>query len=197
MGESPSTRASLLVRLRDLRDGAAWEEFVEIYAPLVYAFARRHGLQDADAGDLAQDVLRAAVQALPRFTLDRQRGTFRGWFFTVLRHEFGKFVQTRRRQPHGGGDPATQRLLEGQAAPAAAEALWDQEYQARLFTWAAERARPDFREPTWQAFWRTAVEGQEVTVVAAALGLSVGAVYEARSRVLARIQALVQEVEGE
>src|SRR5262249_49279439 len=67
MGDSPRTRLPLLARVRDVRDGSAWAELVELYAPLVYALARRHGLQDADAADLAQEVLRAAVGALPRF----------------------------------------------------------------------------------------------------------------------------------
>src|SRR5262249_52941712 len=57
MADVPPTRASLLVRIRDARDAAAWGEFVDLYAPLVHGFARRQGLQDADAADLTQDVL--------------------------------------------------------------------------------------------------------------------------------------------
>ncbi len=52
---SPPTRASLLLRLRDAQDGGAWREFVDLYAPLVYGYARKQGLQDADAADLSQD----------------------------------------------------------------------------------------------------------------------------------------------
>jgi RNA polymerase sigma factor (sigma-70 family) len=195
--ESPPTRLSLLVRLRDVRDAAAWEEFVEIYAPLVYAMARRRGFQDADACDITQEVLRAAVTALPRFTLDPQRGKFRQWLFTIAMNELRKLALAHKRQPRGSGCPSTQKQLEQQAVGEEDEAIWNREHQSRLFHWAAQKARGQFRETTWQAFWRTAVEGQDVREVAGTLGLSAGAVYVAKSRVLARIQALVESAQSE
>ena len=188
MAPSDATRASLLVRIRDARDREAWGQFVEIYAPLVYDLARRRGLQDADAADLTQDVLRSVARAAPRFAYDPRRGSFRGWLFTVARNQLRKSALARKRQAPGCGGSDVQRMLEEQPAPAEEEALWDREYQARLFEWAAERVRPAFRLATWQAFWRTAVEGRDAAAVAKELGLSVGAVYIARSRVLARIK---------
>jgi RNA polymerase sigma factor (sigma-70 family) len=195
--EPPPTRLSLLVRLRDVRDAAAWEEFVEIYAPLVYGLARRRGFQDADACDVTQEVLRSTVTALPCFTLDPQRGRFRQWLFTIALNELRKLALAHKRQPRGSGGPSAQEQLEQQAASEDDEAIWNREHQARLFHWATEKARGHFRESTWQAFWRTAVEGQDVRDVAGVLGLSVGAVYVAKSRVLARIQALIESVQSE
>ena len=61
-----------------------------------------------------------------------------------------------------------------------------------MFAWACAQVRPDVTETTWQAFWRTAIEDQPGQQVAADLGLSVAAVYRARSRVLARLKELVQ-----
>src|SRR5260370_8795393 len=85
MGEAPITRPSLLVRIRDAQDGPAWTQFVEIYAPLVHGFARRHGLQDADAADVTQEVLRAVARAANDLAYDPHRGSFRGGAFTVVR----------------------------------------------------------------------------------------------------------------
>jgi RNA polymerase sigma-70 factor (ECF subfamily) len=85
MTEPPVTRPSLLVRLRDPRDGPAWAQFVEVYAPPVYGFARRQGLQDADAADLTQEVLQTVAAAIRRLDYDRGRGSFRGWLFSVVR----------------------------------------------------------------------------------------------------------------
>ena len=76
MGDAPATRPSLLVRLRNPRDGQAWAQFVDVYAPLVYAFALSQSLQDADAADLTQEVLRAVNAALGRFEYDPERGSF-------------------------------------------------------------------------------------------------------------------------
>ncbi len=115
MTDSPATRQSLLVRLRNPRDGQAWAEFVAIYTPLINRLARARGLQAADAADL----------------------------------------------------------------------------------WAADQIHGEFRQSTWQAFWLTAVEGQDARAAARASGILVGAVYIARSRVLARLRSIVEQVQGE
>jgi RNA polymerase sigma-70 factor (ECF subfamily) len=195
MSEAPDTHVSLLLRLRDAGDQQAWAEFVEMYAPLVYRLARRYGLQDADAADLTQDALGAAAAALPRFDYDAGRGSFRGWLLTVARNLLRKFLRSRRRQPAGGGDPAIQALLAQHPAPNEVEE-WERDYRRRLFDYVARCVRAQFRPSTWEAFWRTAVGGEDPQAVAAALGLSVGAVYIARTRVLARVREEVRQLES-
>ena len=198
MTSSPHTRPSLLVRIRDAADREAWRQFVELYAPLVYRFARRRGLQDADSADLAQDVLHAVARSTERLEYDPRKGSFRGWLFTVARNKLHTFLRRRERQRRHTEDVAVEWLAEEPAAPEPDEAaLWEQEYQQRLFDWAAEQVRGHFQERTWQAFWQTAVEGRPPREVAEALGLSVGAVYIAKSRVLARLKEQVQLMQVE
>jgi RNA polymerase sigma-70 factor (ECF subfamily) len=197
MPDSPTTRASLLLRLRDARDARAWGEFVEVYGPLVYRFARKHGLQDADAADLVQDILRAFAGAAGEFNYDPNRGAFRGWLFTVARNKLRNFLASPRRREQGAGDTQAQVRLANLAADGDEEDDWDREYQQRVFTWAAERVRKTVQETTWQAFWRTAVEAQSGQEVAADLGLSVAAVYLAKSRVMARIKEQIARLELE
>jgi RNA polymerase sigma-70 factor (ECF subfamily) len=198
MPEAPRTQPSLLVRLRDARDELAWARFVDLYAPLVYGYARRHGLQDADAADLTQVVLRAVAVAIRRLDYDPKRGTFRGWLFTIVRSKLATFLGRRRDFCQGSGDSATHRLLDEQPAPAEDAAAWDVEHERRLFAWAAEQVRGQVREATWQAFWQTAMEGRPGKEVAAALGLSLAAVRLAKSRVVVRLRAVVAEArEGE
>jgi RNA polymerase sigma factor (sigma-70 family) len=199
MTDSPTTRVSLLVRLRDLGDRQAWAQFVDLYAPLVYGFARKHGLQDADAADLTQGVLRAVSLAAGRLEYDAGRGSFRGWLFTIVRNHLRNFVAARRPGLNqGSGDDAVQRLLEAQPAPDADPVqLWEQEWERQLFAWAVDQLRPCFHESTWQAFWQTAVEGCKPQEVARALGVNPAAVYLARTRVMARLRALIQKVQGE
>jgi RNA polymerase sigma factor (sigma-70 family) len=192
---SPETRPSLLVRIRDAADREAWRQFVDLYAPLVYRFARRRGLQDADAADLTQDVLQAVARGCGRLEYDPLRGSFRAWLFTVARNRLNTFLKQRERRRQRAGE-SVEALPEEPAAPTADEAaLWEQEYQQRLFDWAADQVRGHFQDRTWQAFWQTAVEGQSPSAVAEALGMSVGAVYIARSRVLARLREQVQLLE--
>src|SRR5205807_1625207 len=108
MSDAPATRLSLVVRLRDARDEGAWAQFVELYAPLVFGFARKHGLQDADAADLTQDVLQAVSGGVRRLDYDPQRGSFRGWLFTVARNKLRNFVAAQHRPGRGTGDRESQ-----------------------------------------------------------------------------------------
>jgi RNA polymerase sigma-70 factor (ECF subfamily) len=195
MGDALSTRASLLARLGNPQDRAAWQQFVELYGSLVYGFARQRGLQDADAADLTQEVFLAVAQAMGRWRYDKERGKFRGWLFGITRHMVSKFLKSRCLEPVGSGDTNTrQRLDEEPSSEPALEAVWEHEFQQQLFRVAAEQVREHFAPTTWDAFWGTAVEGRPAAEVAKQLDLSVGAVYVARSRVLARLTQEVQQM---
>jgi RNA polymerase sigma-70 factor (ECF subfamily) len=196
MAAFPQTRASLLLRLRDSRDEAAWREFVELYAPLVYGYARRRGLQDADAADLCQDVLTAVAGSLRRLDYDATRGAFRNWLFTIVRRKLADWLEANGKRAQGSGDSAMVELLSQCPAPQGQESEWEQEWEARVFSWACEQVRCEVSYTTWHAFWCTGFQGQPGKQVAAELGLSVAAVYLARSRVLARLKELVQSVQG-
>src|SRR5205085_11928311 len=142
MGTSPQTRPSLLVRIRDAGDRTAWLQFVDVYAPLVYRFARKRGLQDADAADLTQEVLQAVAGACRRLEYDPGRGTFRGWLFTVARNRLNNFLLRQRRYAETYTQPDPARGLDGHPARASdEEVLWEQEYRQRLFDWAADQVR--------------------------------------------------------
>jgi RNA polymerase sigma-70 factor (ECF subfamily) len=194
MVEAPLTSASLLVRIRDQGDQQAWHEFVQVYAPVVYGFARKRGLQDADAADVMQDVLRSVAGAAGRLDYDPARGSFRGWLFTVARNKIFNFLEANRHKlGRGSGDTGTRAQLEAVAGPEWELArTWDEEYERNLADVALQRVQKEVQPATWQAFWQTAVEGRHARDVGATLGMSAGAVYVARSRVLARLR---QEVE--
>jgi RNA polymerase sigma-70 factor (ECF subfamily) len=196
MAELPSTRPSLLVRIRDLEDQQAWSQFVDVYGPVVYGYARKRGLQEADASDLTQEVLRAVAAAASRFTYDASVGSFRGWLFTVARNKLHDFVAARSRQCQGSGDAGIQAILDEQAAPEE-ESLWEEEYQQQLLRWAADRVRGSFEDSTWQAFWLLAVEGKSGKEAAQALGMTLAAVYMAKSRVLASLKAEIHQIIGD
>jgi RNA polymerase sigma-70 factor (ECF subfamily) len=198
MGNAVLTRPSLIARLGDPADRAAWQEFVELYGSLVYGFARQRGFQDADAADLTQDVFLTVARSAGRWRFDRRRGSFRNWLYGITRHRIAKFRERRRSQPVGdGGTDAVLRLAE-EPAPAPDEAAaWQDEFQRRLFRLAADQVRDSCAPATWEAFRLTAVEGRSGADVAAEVGLSVGAVYVARSRVLARITERIRRLEAE
>jgi RNA polymerase sigma factor (sigma-70 family) len=190
------TRPSLLVRLRRAADGEAWRQFVALYTPLVYGLARQRGLQDADAADVTQEIFQKVSTAIKNWEYDPRRGSFRGWLLTLTRNGLRDFRARRKRQWQASGDGITQALLEGLPDRGAEKALWDREYERRVFAWAVERVRPRFKETTWRAFWQVAVEGQTGEQTARELGLTVGAVYVARCRVQARLREEIRDLEG-
>src|SRR5436305_11776168 len=98
MTDTPTTQASLLVRLGDAADAPAWGRFVDLYAPPVYGCARRHGLQDADAADVTQDVMRSLYGAFRRGDYDPSRSRFRGWLITIVRNKLRDFIAARGRR---------------------------------------------------------------------------------------------------
>jgi RNA polymerase sigma-70 factor (ECF subfamily) len=194
----PGTRSSLLVRLKAPRDERAWAEFVEIYEPLIQRLARARGLQGADVDDLTQEVFRAVAGAIGQWDPDPARGSFRAWLFRIARNLIVNLLSARRRQTASFGAGGTEMvdLLESQPALDDEDsALFDLEYRRQVFACAAQRAREHFQETTWLAFWRTGVQGQDVSVVAAELGLTPGALYVARSRVMARIRTEIDQLE--
>jgi RNA polymerase sigma factor (sigma-70 family) len=197
----PTTRPSLMLRLREARDQQAWHEFVSIYEPLLLRLMRQRGLQESDARDVTQQVIIAVTQAVDRWEPDGRDASFRRWLFTIARTLALKFVQ-RGRAPHiaagrGAGGTDMLQILEKLPEPdRRVTTEFDDEYRTEIFRLAAERVRSEFRETTWQAFWRTSVLNESIADVAQYLGLSAGSVYVARSRVIGRLRQSIEEFEA-
>lgn len=196
MNESPLTHPTLLLRLAESRDDASWRQFVDIYAPIVFHFARGRGLQDSDAADVVQEVLVRVAEAFRRRKYDQSRGRFRAWLLTIARHEIADWCEARDRRENAGGGTTVQRQL-GELEERQEELGWSKEYGDQLLAWAAEQVRQEVQPVTWSAFWQTAMEEKSGQEVAQALGLSVAAVYLARSRVLRRLRTVVADVDPE
>jgi RNA polymerase sigma factor (sigma-70 family) len=198
MADSLLTRPSLLARIKDPGDRQAWAEFVDLYAPVIYGYALKHGLQDADAADLTQEVLSAVARSAARLAYDPAKGKFRGWLFRVVRNELADFATARRRHRPGSGDTDVKRRLEEEPAPSADEvATWEREYERQLFARACEQIRRDFQESTWQAFWLTAIQGKSGKDVAGVLNLTTAAVYLAKRRVTERLKEQIEYLRAE
>jgi RNA polymerase sigma-70 factor (ECF subfamily) len=183
-----STPISLLERLRRQFDPQAWARFVELYAPLIYACGRRAGLHDHDAADLTQEVFVTLLQVLPTFTYNRHK-SFRRWLQTITLNKWRNLCkQPERRRVR----PANAEL-DAVAAANNLESFWEAEYQQHVLKRALAIMQADFQEKTWKACWETVVAGRPAAEVAAELGVTVGAVYAAKVRVLERLR---QELQG-
>jgi RNA polymerase sigma-70 factor (ECF subfamily) len=195
MSQVPDTRVSLILRLRNRDDVAAWHHFVSLYEPVIYRVARRRGWQHEDARDLVQDVLMAVARAVGSWD-PTGSGRFRSWLFRVLQNRL--VDQFRRRGSLAtamGGSSMALRIQQHADPQEHLSAEIEQEYRRQVFLRAADQVRQQVQSTTWQAFWRTSVDGESVEDTARELEMTVGAVYIARSRVLARLRQLVQHLD--
>lgn len=186
--EPSSISSTLLERLR-ARQPEAWQRFVDLYGPVVYRWCRQLGVGQADAADVVQDVFAAVAADVGRFRRDRPGDSFGAWLRTITRHRVYDHFRRRQGQPGAdGGTSAYQRLLnlaETEEEPSAAPPV---EKEPRFSRRVLESIRAEFEPRTWDAFWRIVVDGQSPGEVAAALGMSLPAVYQAKSRVLRRLR---------
>ena len=191
MTEIPKTRVSLILRLHHAADAEAWQEFVEIYQPLVFRLALKKGLQPADARDLTQEVLLRVAKAVNQWNPNPDQGTFRGWISRITRNMVIDFFRSRQRLPVTSDETSIFKLVHSTPQSSEDTGLFDFEQERQIFAWAAEKIRPAFNDTTWQAFWLTAVDQKKPEQVAGDLGISRGAVYIAKSRVMARLKETI------
>jgi RNA polymerase sigma-70 factor, ECF subfamily len=182
-----TTSPTLLNWLRQTSQPEAWARFNHLYTPLLLAWARRQGFQEADAQDLVQEVLVKLVRELP--TYERGEGqSFRGWLFRLTVNQCRDFRRRKATRALPGADG-----LSGVSADDPVSELEETEYRRLLARRGLEVIRADFSETTFTAFTRVMVEGRSPADVAAELNLSVNAVFLARHRVLTRLR---QELDG-
>jgi RNA polymerase sigma-70 factor (ECF subfamily) len=195
---SPTTRASLLLRLRDSQDHEAWVEFVALYESVVYRLLRKSGLQDADSRELMQEFFLTVSRNIERWDPDRERGSFRGWLRRVTRNLVINWLRRQQRQGVVVGGADMQELLESLPANAEPETIeFDRELRRAVFHQASEQVRGEVSPKSWQAFWETGVAGVSASEAGRKLGMSAGAVRVARCRVVARLREVVAEMESD
>ncbi len=198
MSRVPETRASLILRLPSADDAEAWREFVSIYEPFVFRFARRGGLQDADARELVQNVMLSVARAVGRWKPDSSRGRFRTWLFRIARNQLLDILAKRSRDEVTNRVTSNSELFDLVCSSSSDGQVELHSAQRReLFRWASDRVKNCVKPQTWRAFWMTAVEDQDPESVAIQLNMTTGAIYIARSRVISRLRDEVKKWEND
>jgi RNA polymerase sigma-70 factor, ECF subfamily len=188
------TSLSLLQRLRHSPDPESWRRLVDLYTPLLRDWLRRASLQPQDVDDLVQDVLSVLVKELPQFQYEPERGTFRGWLRAITANRLRTFYRSRQSRPLaiGASDLALMaEQLEDRHSDLSQ--LWNQQHDQHISRRLLELIKPEFESTTWQAFQRVTLDSVKPAEAARELGISVNAVFIAKSRVLRRLR---QEMHG-
>jgi RNA polymerase sigma factor (sigma-70 family) len=189
-----NTSATLLGRLHQQpADGTAWQEFVARYRPRIYAHCLAFSLQPADAEDVTQAVLLRLVEKLPRFHYDPAQ-SFRAWLRTVTRNILCDFLAERQRA-HASGDSALVRVLDNLESREGLAREVEAEFHQEVLAEALKRVRERVPAQRWEAFRLTALEGLSGEDAAARLGMPVGTVYTAKSKVQQLVRDEVRQIE--
>ena len=192
-GSGSQTSATLLARLRQVpADQAAWRQFTECYGRKIYAWCRQWNLQEADAEDVTQNVLIKLAEKMRTFVYDPDK-SFRAWLKTVARNAWSDYWGGRKAVAVGGSQ-AVEMLATVEAREDLVRRL-DAEFNRELLEEAEARVRLRVTPRTWEAFARTAVQGQSGAEAAAALGMKVATVFVARSKVQKMLQEEVRKLE--
>ena len=183
------TSVSLIARLRQPDDDDAWLRFSYVYGPLISRWCERSGLQHADVADVMQEVMASARRGIAKVNHGGENDSFRGWLWAITRQRVRDHFRSFARQPIGYGGSTALQLIENlpDDAPETSEDVAD------LHLRVLAGLHADFSKTVWTSFWRVVVEKDAAKNVAEDLGVSVWAVYKAKSRVLTRLR---QELGG-
>ena len=185
------TSLTFLDELCQSSDEKSWERLVQLYAPLLNRWIRRYEVQDSDADDLIQDVLVVVMRELPSFRHNRQKGAFRSWLRRIAVNRLRNAWRARGREPRGSGDSDLMRQLEElEDNRSQISRIWEQEHDRHVTQKLLEQIEPRFTENTRLAFRRLVLDGASADEVATELGMSLNAVFTAKSRVLRELRRL-------
>jgi RNA polymerase sigma factor (sigma-70 family) len=193
--EFPETRDSLLIQVRSPANREAWDQFALIYRPVIYRLARQRGLQDADAQDLAQQVLMAVASAIGSYEKSNESVRFRHWLRRVACNAIVNALSRRPQDRAAGGSSVQELLLEQSSVDCQSDAEIELEYRRELYLRAAKMVRSDVDAETWRAFELTVIEGRSIDAAAGQLDKPVGTIYAARSRIMRRLREAVRQLE--
>ena len=190
-----STSTGLLAGVK-ARQPEAWSQLVDVYSPLVYGWCRRMGVAPGDTPDIVQEVFASVARRINDFRGDSPRGSFRAWLSSITRRRISDHFRAKLREPAAeGGTDAQARLLNVPESTLTLDAEEPAEESSLVWQRVVELVRTEFEPSTWQAFWRVAVDSMSPADAAQELGMSIPAVYKAKSRVLRRLRQALESLE--
>lgn len=186
----PHTHPSLLVRVKNVADQAAWSTFVEVYGPMIYGYCRKHRWQESDAADLSQEVLLRLARVLQGFEYRPEKGRFRDWLGTVIRNEIARYAAKLGRNPEALG------TLDQDIPGSDTGHLhgWDEHFHSMLLHAAMNRIQSEFTASTWQAFIQLWIENKPPQEIATSLNTTIDNLYVSKSRVLKRLRSEIVDL---
>ncbi|PQO42520.1 RNA polymerase subunit sigma-24 [Blastopirellula marina] len=183
------TSVSFLDSLKDTSDEEAWQRLVGLYSPLIHGWLKRHGAAPGDLDDVCQEVLTVVFRRFPEFRREPRAGAFRTWLRTITVYCVRDHWRKKNRQAKGiGGSDFGEVIAQLEDPESGLSAQWNRDHDRHVLQYLLDEVRPSFTDNTWQAFQRFALDGLSADEVSQELGISVNAVFVAKSRILSRLR---------
>ncbi len=184
-----TTRASLLLRIRDPDDSVSWGEFYRIYSPLIYRYALARGLNHADAEEIRSSCYETIIKKIGAFDYQKEKGGFKAWLRRVVTNRVIDLQRKRNAQP--GHHSQLNQLAAGGKSP---EEMFDEQWKSNHLNYCLAKLKPELNPTQFQAFLLL-LGGASVESVCKQLSLNTNQVYKAKSKILQRIRAELQQIE--
>jgi RNA polymerase sigma-70 factor (ECF subfamily) len=201
------TRATLLSRLKDWQDHASWQDFFDIYSPLIYGVASQGGLNRQEAQEVVQETMVAVAKNMPGFNYDPALGTFKAWLLNLTRWRIGDQIRKRLplAEPEAASRPHTDQTAFDQDQAGEAldwinadlEKVWDAEWEKNLLENAVAKAKRQLDPKQYQIFDFCVNKEWPPERIAKTFAISTSQVYLAKHRVAEKIRQEVERLQKE
>lgn len=190
----PTTRITLLDQIRDVKDRAAWQQFVDLYASIVYRYCRNRKMQHADAQNVTQEVFSRVSRAIQSFEYDKERGRFRGWLGLITHQQMLRY---REKQARGKGfqnraDDFIAGPFEGEV-----EGVWIDTFNAHVYDRALNSVREKTEPDEWNAFERIWTGDEQPGEIARELQRDPQWIYQVKFRLVSRLKEEVERLSAD
>jgi RNA polymerase sigma-70 factor (ECF subfamily) len=187
--------SSLVLRLQE-NDETAWQELVDLFAPLIFHWCNRLQLDASDSSDVMQEVFAAVSHSIANFR-PQGDGALRGWLWKITQNKVRDFYRKNNLRAKAiGGSTALLNLnqIADAGVDLSHEEMTSETEAKRLVSRALKLIENDFQVTTWTAFWRATIDGHDTVWISQDLGISPNSVRQAKSRVLRRLREQLGDV---
>lgn len=179
----PSTRESLIDRVKTVGDDGSWDEFIAIYAPVIDGYLKRRGLQAADCDDLTADIIAGLLRKIAKH--DKNKGRFRDWLRKVTDNRLKDWLRRRKRGEIGaGGD-------DPQIDEPTAEYYWTEAFYSGILRRALQILKQELNETDWRVFHETFTNERPCKAVAVEMGYSLSSIHKKRAAAVGRLKEIM------
>lgn len=187
-----TTRASLLLRIRDRGDASAWRDFDTLYRPLLYRFALARGLDHSEAEDVVQHAMIAIQQHISGFDYDPTKGRFKSWLRTIVNNRVRNLLASRHERP-----AESQDFKRPDSQADSPEALFDQVWMREHLEYSVRCIQHEVEPETWLAFEAYALNDESADKVCRRFNLNPNQLYSIKFRLTKMLSAHMSRLMGE